>query len=85
MPKHHAAVVMLDHTHCRAICDEVGQRLAQILTRDVLEIPPRLLALLNKLAQLEREQPARLDDAPSIAPSLAEMSFPASCEILESR
>jgi hypothetical protein len=82
MPKLHAAAVMLDHTHCRAICDEIGERLAHILNRDVLEIPPRLLALLNKLAELERDQPVRLAHAPSIAPSIGEMSFRESCASL---
>jgi len=82
MPKRHAAAVMLDHTHCRAICDEIGERLAQILIRDVVEVPPRLLALLNKLAQLERDQLAELAQAPSIAPSIGEMSFPETRETL---
>jgi hypothetical protein len=76
MPKRHAAAIMLDPTHCRAICDEIGERLGQILNRDALEIPPRLLALLNKLAQLEHDQLAELAHAPSIAPSIGEMSFP---------
>jgi hypothetical protein len=76
MPKHPAAAVTLDHTHCRAICDEIGERLAQLLNRDVLEVPPRLLALLNQLAELERDEPARLEPAPSVAPSIGEMSFP---------
>jgi hypothetical protein len=78
MPKHHAAAVMLDHTHCRAICDEIGERLAQILNRDVLEMPPRLLDLLNKLAELERDARAQVEHAPSIAPSIGEMSLPES-------
>jgi hypothetical protein len=78
MPKHNAAAVMLDHTHCRAICDEIGERLAQILNRDVMEMPPRLLDLLNKLAQLECDEPAQLDHASSVAPSIGEMSLPES-------
>jgi hypothetical protein len=75
MPKHHAADVMLDHTHCRAICDEIGERLAQILDREVLEMPPRLLGLLNKFAELERDGPVQLEDAPLIAPSIGDMSL----------
>jgi hypothetical protein len=85
MPKRHAAAVMLDHTHCRAICDEIGERLVQILNRDAMEIPPRLLALLNKLAQLEGEGPVRLAQAPSIAPAMSEMSFSESRKTLESQ
>jgi hypothetical protein len=80
MPKHPAAAVMLDHAHCRAICDEIGERLAQILNREVLEMPPRLFGLLNKLAELERDGPAELEHAPSIAPSFGERSFPKSRE-----
>jgi hypothetical protein len=82
MLKLHAAAVTLDHTHCRAICDEIGERLAQVLNRDVLEMPPRPLALLNKFAQLERDQPVQLEHAPSIAPWVGEMSFPESRETL---
>jgi hypothetical protein len=58
----------IDHTHCRAICDEIRDRLRDILKREVSEIPPRLLVLIDKLAQLEH--------APSIVPSIAEMSLP---------
>ncbi len=76
MPKHHAAAITLDHTHCRAICDEIGERLAQMLDRDILEMPPRLRTLLNKLAQLERNQLMEMAHAPSIAPSIGEMSLP---------
>jgi hypothetical protein len=62
----------IDHTHCRAICDEIGDRLRDILKREVSEIPPRLLVLITKLAQLEH--------APSIVPSIDEMSLPLSHE-----
>jgi hypothetical protein len=62
----------IDETHCRAICDEIGDRLRDILKREVSEIPQRLLVLLDKLAQLEH--------APSIVPSIDEMSLPLSCE-----
>jgi hypothetical protein len=62
----------IDDTHCRAICDEIGDRLRDILKREVSEIPPRLLALIDKLAELEQ--------APSIVPSIDEMSLPLNCE-----
>jgi hypothetical protein len=85
MPKHHAAAVMLDPTHCRAICDEIGEHLALILNRDVSEIPPRLLELLKKIAQLDRNEPVQfLGHVPSIAPSIGEMSFLENRETLES-
>jgi len=60
----------IDATHCRAICDEIGDRLRYMLKREVSEIPPRLLELIDKLAQLEQ--------APSIVPSIDEMSLPRS-------
>jgi hypothetical protein len=70
MPNHTAAAFMLDHTHCRAICDEIGERLGDVLKPEASEIPPRLLGLLDHLARLEQ--------APSIVPSIDEMSFPRS-------
>ena len=57
----------LDHIHCRAICDEIGERLRQVLKAEALEIPQRLVTLLDRLAELEQ--------APSIVPSIDEMSF----------
>jgi len=68
MSDSNAAISQLDHTHCRAICDEIGERLREVLAREIPEIPPRLLALIDRLAQL--------DDAPSIMPSIKEMTSP---------
>ena len=70
MPNRTAAALMLDHTHCRAICDEIGERLGDVLKPQASEIPPRLLGLLEQLARLEQ--------APSLVPSIDEMSFPQS-------
>jgi hypothetical protein len=67
MPKRNSEALALDHAHCRAICDEIGERLRQVLKPEALEIPQRLLALLDRLAELEQ--------APSIVPSIDEMSF----------
>lgn len=61
-----AEALALDHAHCRAICDEIGERLRQVLKPEALDIPQRLLALLERLAELEQ--------APSIVPSNDEMS-----------
>jgi hypothetical protein len=66
MPKRNTTKLVLDHTHCRAICDEIGERFRDALRRDTPKIPPRLLLLLDKLAQLEQ--------MPSIVPSLDEIS-----------
>jgi hypothetical protein len=60
--------MMLDHIHTRAICDEIGERLREILDRESQEIPPGLARLVDALVQL--------DHGPSIAPSIEEMSFP---------
>jgi hypothetical protein len=52
--------------HYRAICDEIGARLAPIL-RPVTSAPsPRIAELLHELACLDH-------DAPSIAPSIEDM------------
>jgi hypothetical protein len=67
MPCRNAEALALDHTHCRAICEEIGERLRQVLKPEALEIPARLLALLDRLAEL--------DKAPSIVPSIEETSF----------
>jgi hypothetical protein len=67
MTNRNAEAFALDHIHCRAICDEIGERLAQILKPETLDMPERLLALLDRLAKLEQ--------APSIVPSIDEMTF----------
>jgi hypothetical protein len=52
--------------HCRAICDEVGARLALVLRPATPDLPPRLAELLDRLALMDH-------DAPSIAPSIEDM------------
>jgi hypothetical protein len=61
-----AAHLSIDPIHCRAICDEIGERLRYLLKREISDIPPQLLILLDKFADLEF--------APSIVPSMGEMS-----------
>jgi hypothetical protein len=80
MSNRSAAGLLLDHTHCRAICDEIGERLRDILKREVLEIPPRLLELIDKLAQLEIKEISQLEHAPSLVPSIDEMTVARSRE-----
>jgi hypothetical protein len=77
MSNQHAAAIALDHAHCRAICDEIGDRLREVLKPEAMEIPDRLRALLDRLAQL--------DETPSIVPSLEEMSFPNDRELLSAK
>jgi len=54
----------IDSSHCRAICDEIGEHLRRILDRDATALPPRLQLLLERLAEQD------LVEAPSIAPSI---------------
>src|ERR1035437_2271855 len=68
MPNRNPEAIALDHAHCRAICDEIGERLREVLKPEALEIPQRLRELLDRLAQMEQ--------APSIVPSLDEISAP---------
>jgi hypothetical protein len=75
MAKLSAADLLLDQTHSRAICDEIGERLRTILKPDVSELPPRLLALVKKFDKLEVDNDVPLVRAPPIAPSLEEMCF----------
>ena len=62
-----AAELLIDSTHCRAICDEIGDRLRDVFKREASEVPARLVRLIDQLAELE--------GAPSIVPSIEEMSF----------
>ena len=58
----------LGSRHCRAICEEIGDRLA-IALRPPTELPPRLAGLLARLALLDH-------DAPSIVPDIEDMMTP---------
>lgn len=72
----HAHHALLDSEHCRAICDEIGERLRAILDRDAMEPSQQLLQLLSQLEQQER-------DAPSIVPSLDDMQWLPADDVLE--
>lgn len=43
----------LDHTHCRAICDEVGERLRETLGREAADMSPYLRRLVDRLGELD--------------------------------
>jgi hypothetical protein len=58
----------LDSLHCRAICEEIGDRLRIMLDREATPLPPRLQVLMLRLAAQE------LAESPSIAPSIADMA-----------
>ena len=57
----------IDGVHCRAICDEIGERLRMMLRPETAALPVRLQILLDRLADQER------DLAPSIVPDLDDM------------
>jgi hypothetical protein len=67
MPASDVAMVALDSTHSRAVCDEIGERLRDVLGRDAAEIPSHLRRLVDRLAELERV------GAPSIVPEIDDM------------
>ena len=67
MSKLTAEDILIDSIHSRAICDEIGERLSYVLERDVSGIPPHLLMLIGRMAELEC--------APSIVPSIEDMAF----------
>lgn len=59
--------LQLDSSHCRAICDEIGERLRMILDREAAPLPPRLQLLMLRLFERDMAQ------APSIAPAIGDM------------
>ena len=74
MSKQNAAVLNLDHVHCRAICNEIGERLGFMMKPIASDLPPRLRYLLGKLAELDKADLPYLVSAPSMLPSIEEMS-----------
>jgi len=67
MSASHDAMAALDSTHSRAVCDEIGERLRDVLGRDAAEIPSHLRRLVDRLAELEQVP------APSIVPDISDM------------
>jgi hypothetical protein len=59
--------LQIDGLHCRAICDEIGERLQIMLRPDAAELPARLQILIDRLADQDRQL------APSIVPDLDDM------------
>jgi hypothetical protein len=68
MPSQKALPSQIDSGHCRAICDEIGDRLRILLDREAGEIPQQLRLLLGRFAELDGGQ------APSIVPAMDEMT-----------
>jgi hypothetical protein len=67
MSSQKALPLQIDSGHCRAICDEIGDRLRIVLDREAGEIPQRLRLLIDRLAELDS------DRAPSIVPAMHDM------------
>ena len=42
-----------DHTHCRAICDEIGERLRVDMGRELADMSPYLQRLVDRLDELD--------------------------------
>ncbi|MHB8268492.1 hypothetical protein [Bradyrhizobium sp.] len=59
--------LQIDSGHCRAICDEIGDRLRILLDKEAGEIPQRLRLLIDRLAELDGAQ------APSIVPAMEDI------------
>jgi ATP-dependent DNA ligase len=43
----------LDHTHCRAICDEIGERLRETMGQESANMTPYLRRLIDRLDELD--------------------------------
>ena len=67
MSSQKALPLQIDSGHCRAICDEIGDRLRILLNKDAGEIPRRLRVLIDRLAELDGVP------APSIVPAMDDM------------
>jgi hypothetical protein len=67
MSSEKALPLQIDSGHCRAICDEIGDRLRFLLDKDPGEIPQRLRMLIDRLAELDGVP------APSIVPAMDDM------------
>ena len=67
MPSQKALPLQMDSGHCRAICDEIGDRLRILLDKEAGGIPRSLQVLVDRLAELDGTQ------SPSIVPAMHEM------------
>jgi hypothetical protein len=61
------STIQIDSSHCRAICDEIGERLRMMLDREATALPPRLQVLLLRLAEQD------MVASPSIAAAIDDM------------
>jgi hypothetical protein len=59
-----AADVHLDHLHCEAVLQGIGEKLRDMLNRETPDMPQRLRALIARLPELDGEK------APSLVPEM---------------
>jgi len=52
-----ASEIQIDSEHCRAICDEIGERFRGIFGREASEVPLHLKLLINQLADQDHMAP----------------------------
>ena len=60
---------LIDSSHCRAICNEIGDRLRVMLDREATALPWRLQVLMLRLAVQDFAR------SPSIVPSVDDMAL----------
>jgi hypothetical protein len=68
MSSQKALPLQIDSAHCRAICDEIGDRLRILLDKETGGIPRSLALLIDRLAELDGPR-----QAPSIVPAMDDM------------
>jgi hypothetical protein len=49
----------MDSGHCRAICNEIGERLRILLDKEASELPRQLRVLIDRLAELDARRHLR--------------------------
>jgi hypothetical protein len=65
----HLDGILIDETHSRAICTEIGERLRSILNENA-PAPPRLAALLARLNELDfHESPSIVSEMEAFEPA----------------
>ncbi len=52
--------IQIDRIHSGAVCEEMGDRLSVVLGPQSVELPPRLLALIDQLAKVEAHEDFRV-------------------------
>jgi hypothetical protein len=67
----------LDHTHCRAISDEIGERLREAMGPESTNMTPNLRRLIDRLDELDNVS------SPGIVPLIEDPQDSTISEVLE--